>query len=81
LKHLDLWDFNPPEVWRVKVHPPSFWRARPPPKRRKSSQVTETIIDYSDAQLLPSDDYLFYDPDYPAEGGVYADPILFDTQA
>jgi len=45
-------------------------KAKPPPKRRKSSQVTETIIDYSDSQLLPSDDYLFYDPDYPAKGGV-----------
>ena len=43
LKHLDLWDL----------------KARPPPKRRKSSQVTETIIDYSDSQLLLSDDYLF----------------------
>jgi len=45
-----------------------------------------------DSQLLPSDDYLFYNPDYPADGEVvpllvrssyttYADPILFDTQA
>ncbi len=51
LKHLDLWDT----------------KARPPPNSKKSSQVTETIIDYSDSQLLPSDGYLFYDPYYPVE--------------
>ncbi len=54
LKHLDLWNV----------------KARFTPISKKSSQVTETVIDYSDSQLLPSDDYLFYDPDYPAEGGV-----------
>ena len=43
---------------------------RPQPKLKKSPQVTEAIIDYSDSQLLPSDDYLFYDPDYPV--GDYA---------
>ena len=45
-------------------------KSRPPPKLKAPSQETETFIDYSDSQLLPSDDYLFYDPDYPAEGGV-----------
>ncbi len=51
LKHLDLWNV----------------KARPPPRLEKSSLMSETIIDYSDSQLLPSDDYLFYDPDYPVE--------------
>ena len=51
LKHLELLDV----------------KARPPPKSKKSSQVTETVIDYSDSQPLPSDDSLFYDPDYPVE--------------
>jgi len=54
LKHLGLWDI----------------KARPPPKSKKSSQVTEMIIDNSDSQLLPSDDYLFYEPDCPIE--IYA---------
>ena len=37
--------------------------------KRKKSDQDELIhyIDYSDSQLLPSDDYLFYDPDYPIE--------------
>lgn len=30
LKHLGLWDINPPELWRVKARPPP--RARLPPK-------------------------------------------------
>ncbi len=51
LKHLDLWNV----------------KARERPRLKKSSLMTETIIDYSDSQLLPSDDYLFYDPDYPVE--------------
>ncbi len=51
LKHLDLWNV----------------KARPRPRLKKPSLMTETIIDYSVSQLLPSDDYLFYDPDYPVE--------------
>ncbi|MCG6533850.1 MAG: hypothetical protein L7F78_03985 [Syntrophales bacterium LBB04] len=35
-------------LWNVK--------ARPPP--RKESKVNEIAIDYSESQLLPSDDYL-----------------------
>ena len=50
-------------MWAIK--------ARPPPKSKKSSQVTEIIIDYSDSQLLPSDDCLFCDPNYPIEDYVH----------
>ncbi len=41
----------------------TFGMSRLPPKGKRSSGVTEPIIDYSDPQLLPSDDHLFYDPD------------------
>jgi ubiquinone/menaquinone biosynthesis C-methylase UbiE len=40
-------------LWEVK--------ARPPPK--KQSKVDETAIEYSESQLLPSDDYLHADPE------------------
>jgi len=40
----------------------SLWeaKARPPPK--KQIWVNETV-DYSESQLLPSDDYLYADPE------------------
>jgi len=41
-------------LWDVK--------ARPPPK--KQSKVDETVIDYSESQILPSDDYLYVDPEH-----------------
>ena len=49
LKYLGLWDV----------------KARPPPKRGKSTGMTETTTDYSESQLPPSDDYLYYDVEYP----------------
>jgi len=48
LKHLELWDINPPELWRVK--------ARPPPKITVS--LSDVHIDYSDSQIPLSDNYL-----------------------
>ena len=39
-------------------------KARPPPKVKTGS---ETIIDYSQSQLPQSDDYLYYDEEFPAE--------------
>ncbi len=37
-------------------------KARPPPKGKR---VNETIIDYSESQLPPSDNYLYYNEVYP----------------
>ena len=37
-------------------------KARPPPKGKT---VSESIIDYSESQLPLSDDYLYYDEEYP----------------
>ena len=55
LKHLGLWDFNPPEVRRVK--------ARPRPKTKRPSP--DIHIDYSDSQIPQSDDYLYADVEHP----------------
>ncbi|MBN1850913.1 MAG: hypothetical protein JW932_20280 [Deltaproteobacteria bacterium] len=60
LKHLGLWDR----------------KARPPPKIGKPTKVVDTIIDYSlrgldpygpeaDSQVPSSDEYLYYDVEYP----------------
>ena len=73
LKHLGLWEINPPEVWRVKACPPSVWRARPPPRVTGPLKIQEYKIDYSTSQLpVParrpvggSDKWLYVDPDYP----------------
>jgi len=51
LKHLDLWDV----------------KSRPPPKIKGASQGDETIIDYFDLQVPPSDDFFFSDPDYSVD--------------
>jgi len=45
LKHLDLWDFNPPEVWRV--------RSKPLPRANAPPNNIEPHLDYSDSQLPP----------------------------
>ena len=42
LKHIGLWEINPPELWRVKERPPP--RVNEPPKY-------EPYVDYSDSQL------------------------------
>ena len=55
LKHLGLWD--------VKVYPPSFWRARPPPRTTALPKVPEYSIDYTDSQLPVSDKWLYVDPE------------------
>ena len=57
LKHLGLWEINPPEVWRVK--------ARPPPKA--NGPQPNVHIDYPDSQVPPCEDYLYRDPDYPID--------------
>ena len=49
LKHLGLWDRE----------------ARPPPEAKICHKSNEQSIDYSDSQLLPSDDDLFIDVQYP----------------
>ena len=49
LKHLGLWDRE----------------ARPPPEAKICHRSNEQSIDYSDSQLLPSDDDLFIDVQYP----------------
>jgi hypothetical protein len=46
LKHLGLWDRNPPQLRRVK--------ARPPPKATGPPKVQEYSIDYSVSQLPES---------------------------
>ena len=56
LKHLGLWEVNPPEVWRVKP--------RPPPKANSPPMTPEYHIDYTDSQLPVSDNYLYVDPQY-----------------
>ena len=51
LQHLGLWEKD----------------ARPPPKIEKPSKLMDPVIDYSDSQVPPSDEYLFYDVEYPVE--------------
>jgi hypothetical protein len=34
------------------------------------NQQLDSFYYYSDSQFLPPNDYLFYNPDYSAEGGV-----------
>ena len=55
LKHLGLWEMNPPYSRRVK--------ARPPPKSNAAPQNVH--IDYSDSQVPTSEDYLYVDAEYP----------------
>jgi hypothetical protein len=57
LRHLGLWDQNPPYLRRVK--------ARPPPKVNSPPMTPEYHIDYTDSQLPVSDNYLYVDPQYP----------------
>ncbi len=52
LKHLGLWEIKP----------------RPPPRMPKSQPLySEPHIDYSDSQVFPSDNWLYADPEYPAD--------------
>jgi hypothetical protein len=44
-------------LWDIKARPPPKATATPP----------DFHIDYSDSQVPPSDNYLFYDPEYPIE--------------
>ena len=57
LKHLGLWDQNPPYLRRVK--------ARPPPKVNSPPMNPEYHIDSTDSQLPVSDNYLYVDAVYP----------------
>jgi hypothetical protein len=57
LKHLGLWEVNPPKGWRVKP--------RPPPKATGPPKAPEYSLDYSTSQLLVSDERLSIDPEYP----------------
>ena len=58
LKHLGLWEVDPPEVWRAK--------ARPPPRVNPSPPNIHIV--YLDSQVPPSEDYLYSDPDLYASG-------------
>ena len=51
LKHLGLWEKE----------------ARSPPMKEKTPGIIETTMDYSLSQLPPSDDYLYFDMEYPVE--------------
>ncbi len=53
LKHLGLWE--------LKACPPSFWRARPPPKAAGKTQ--DYHLDNSTSQLPVSDKWLYVDPE------------------
>ncbi len=55
LKHLGLWDI----------------KARPPPRKGKPPGIIETPMDFSVSQLLPSEEHLFFDGEYPAEDPVF----------
>jgi hypothetical protein len=57
LKHLGLWEVNPPEVGRVKP--------RPPPKATGPLKTVEHHVDYSVSQVPASDMWL-------AEGHVFS---------
>jgi hypothetical protein len=55
LKHLGLWEVNPPHFRRVKP--------RPPPRMAKAQPLcTEPHIDYSDTQVFSSDNRFYVDP-------------------
>jgi len=49
LKHLGLWDVKP----------------RPRPCTKVDSEETRTIMEGSFSQRLPSDNWLYVDPEYP----------------
>ena len=51
LKHLGLWEI----------------KSRPPPKIEKSTKVVDPVIDCSDSQVPSSDEYLYYDVEFPVE--------------
>jgi hypothetical protein len=55
VKHLGLWEIDPPYFWRVK--------ARQPPKATGKTQ--EYHLDDSTSQLPTSDKWLYVDPEYP----------------
>ena len=55
LKHLGLWQVNPPEVWRVKP--------RSPPKATSPTKIVEHGIGYSISQLPMSDKWLYVAPE------------------
>ena len=57
LKHLGLWQINPPHFRRVK--------ARPPPSATGPPKPPEYSIDYSTSQLPASDNHLYVDQEYP----------------
>ena len=74
LKHLGLWEVNPPYLWRVKP--------RPPPKATEPQKTPEYSMDYSVSQLPTparrlsggsdnlsrasrSNEWLYVDPEYP----------------
>ncbi|MBW1775073.1 MAG: hypothetical protein JRJ82_19640, partial [Deltaproteobacteria bacterium] len=55
LKHLDLWEL----------------KERPPPRMAKAQPLyTEPYIDYSDSQVIPSDNGFYVDRTYPADFSV-----------
>jgi len=54
-------------LWEVKARPPPRVNPSPP----------NIHIDYSDSQVPTSEDYLYYDPDYPIE--TYAS-LFFQNQ-
>jgi hypothetical protein len=57
LKHLGMWEVNPPQFQRVKV--------RPPPKAAGPPKPPEHHIDYSMSQIFVSDKWLYVDLEYP----------------
>ena len=67
-----------PWLWQCKIDPPDkhldLWEIKERPPPRKQIGENETVIDYShrgighygpeaQSQLLPSDDYLYADPE------------------
>ena len=59
-----------PEIIKKILKHLGLWemKARPPPKT--NAPPLNVHIDYSDSQLLSSEDYLYSDPDYPIEASV-----------
>jgi len=49
-------------LWDIKARPPPKATATPP----------DFHIDYSNSQIPPFEDYLYYNPDYPAGGWIDA---------